>query len=66
MGEEQIRALEADLGVGLPARYRSFLLHVGGGGAGPDYGLMTPTSSDDGWQWRGIVRGLGHAPRRAV
>ncbi|MFF9321615.1 SMI1/KNR4 family protein [Streptomyces sp. NPDC014735] len=54
MSEEQLQALEADLGVGLPAQYRRFLLHVGGGGAGPDYGRMTPTLGDRGWQWRGI------------
>ncbi|MFF3864128.1 SMI1/KNR4 family protein [Streptomyces sp. NPDC002209] len=54
MGEEQLRALEADLGVGLPAQYRSFLLRVGGGGAGPDYGLMTPALGSGGWQWVGI------------
>jgi hypothetical protein len=54
MNEEELRALEADLGAGLPVRYRSFLLCVGGGGAGPDYGLMTPVVGDGGWQWRGI------------
>ncbi|OSC75608.1 hypothetical protein B5180_06615 [Streptomyces sp. BF-3] len=54
LSEEQIRALEADLGVSLPAQYRSFLLRVGRGGAGPDYGLMTPTISDGRWQWLGI------------
>ncbi|MER6619364.1 SMI1/KNR4 family protein [Streptomyces sp. NPDC000931] len=53
MGEEQVRALEADLGTGLPTQYRSFLLHVGAGGAGPDYGLMTPAMGDGGWQWLG-------------
>lgn len=53
LDEEQLRALEADLGTGLPAQYRSFLLHVAGGGAGPDYGLMTPVLGDDGWQWTG-------------
>lgn len=54
MSEEQLRALEADLGVGLPAQYRSFLLRVGAGGAGPHYGLMTPSLGDDGWQWHGV------------
>ncbi|MFI8503537.1 SMI1/KNR4 family protein [Streptomyces sp. NPDC085524] len=54
MGEEQIRALEADLGVGLPEQYRSFLLRVGGGGAGPYYGLMTSVLGEGGWQWLGI------------
>ncbi|MFB8032299.1 SMI1/KNR4 family protein [Streptomyces sp. NPDC056004] len=27
MSEEQLQALEADLGVGLPPQYRCFLLH---------------------------------------
>ncbi|AWZ04746.1 MULTISPECIES: SMI1/KNR4 family protein [unclassified Streptomyces] len=54
MGEEQLQALEADLGVGLPAQYRSFLLRVGGGGAGPHYGLMTPVFDNGAWQWLGI------------
>ncbi|MFH8837613.1 SMI1/KNR4 family protein [Streptomyces sp. NPDC017868] len=53
MSEEQLRALEAELGTGLPAQYRGFLLHVGAGGAGPHYGLMTPSPGEDGWQWRG-------------
>ncbi|MDK0520593.1 SMI1/KNR4 family protein [Streptomyces sp. ML-6] len=61
MSEEQLQALEADLGLGLPGQYRSFLLHVGGGGAGPDYGLMTPVLGDSGWQWRGI--GLAFSPQ---
>ncbi|MEV8530177.1 SMI1/KNR4 family protein [Streptomyces sp. NPDC052000] len=54
MGEDELRALEADLGIGLPAQYRSFLLCVARGGAGPDYGLMTPVVGEGGWQWRGI------------
>lgn len=51
LGEEQLRSLEAALGTGLPAQYRSFLLRVGGGGAGPHYGLMTPALGDGGWRW---------------
>ncbi|QIQ03622.1 SMI1/KNR4 family protein [Streptomyces liangshanensis] len=65
MDEVQLRSLEADLGVGLPASYRAFLLHVGGGGAGPDYGLMTPTPGDGGWQWRGTGLGFSAAPTTA-
>ena len=49
MSEDQLRSLEADLGLGLPEEYRSFLLLVGGGGAGPEYGLMTPVLVDGGW-----------------
>ncbi|WP_037617309.1 SMI1/KNR4 family protein [Streptomyces aureus] len=53
MSEDQLRSLEADLGLGLPEEYRSFLLLVGGGGAGPEYGLMTPVLVDGGWTWCG-------------
>lgn len=45
MEAEQVQALETALGVGLPSQYRSFLLHVGAGGAGPHYGLMTPVQN---------------------
>ncbi|WP_143663775.1 SMI1/KNR4 family protein [Streptomyces sp. rh34] len=65
MSEEQLRAVEADLGVGLPAQYRSFLLHVGAGGAGPHYGLMTPSLGDGGWQWRGIGLAFSAQPTTA-
>ncbi|MEU7021847.1 SMI1/KNR4 family protein [Streptomyces sp. NPDC046203] len=53
MSEEEVRGLETDLGAGLPAEYRSFLFQVGSGGAGPDYGLMTPAPGVDGWRWHG-------------
>ncbi|WP_329387355.1 SMI1/KNR4 family protein [Streptomyces sp. NBC_01351] len=62
MGEEQLVALEADLGVGLPVQYRSFLLRVGGGGAGPYYGLTTPVFGNGGWKWLGI----GDCPGRTT
>lgn len=65
MSEEQLRGLEADLGIGLPPQYRSFLLHVGAGGAGPDYGLMTPSLGDDGWRWRGIGLAFSAQPTSA-
>ncbi|MFE0137003.1 SMI1/KNR4 family protein [Streptomyces sp. NPDC059037] len=38
--EEQVRAAERRHGFDFPAEYRSFLLEVGAGGAGPDYGLL--------------------------
>ncbi|CAG7658556.1 hypothetical protein SBRY_90303 [Actinacidiphila bryophytorum] len=61
MQAEQVQALETALGATVPAPYRNFLLHVGAGGAGPDYGLMTPVPNDRGWQWSGI----GLATRRS-
>ncbi|MEU6821776.1 SMI1/KNR4 family protein [Streptomyces atriruber] len=39
--EEQVDAVERRRGVTFPAEYRSFLMEVGAGGAGPDYGVFT-------------------------
>jgi hypothetical protein len=38
--ESEITLFETDRGVTLPASYRSFLLTVSGGGAGPGYGMF--------------------------
>ncbi|MDW6058250.1 SMI1/KNR4 family protein [Streptomyces sp. FXJ1.4098] len=38
--EEQLGAVERRLGTELPEEYRTFLLEVGAGGAGPYYGLF--------------------------
>ncbi|WP_306332985.1 SMI1/KNR4 family protein [Streptomyces sp. KL118A] len=39
--EEQVDAVERRRGGTFPAEYRSFLMEVGAGGAGPDYGVFT-------------------------
>lgn len=39
LDDDQLAALEARLGVALPASYRALARHVGTCGAGPDYGL---------------------------
>uniref|UniRef100_UPI0034E04A8C SMI1/KNR4 family protein n=1 Tax=Streptomyces flavofungini TaxID=68200 RepID=UPI0034E04A8C len=41
LSEEQVARVERQDGVRFPDEYRSFLLEVGAGGAGPDYGLFT-------------------------
>ncbi|MER5888639.1 SMI1/KNR4 family protein [Streptomyces sp. NPDC001941] len=65
MEHGQVRSLEAELGQELPVEYREFLLRVGAGGAGPDYGLMTPVPAEDGWQWRGVGLGFSGQPTTA-
>jgi hypothetical protein len=40
LDEQQVRATERRLAVRLPEEYRTFLMEVGAGGAGPDYGIL--------------------------
>lgn len=49
----ELAEIEAQLRVRLPSEYRSFLLEVSRGGAGPAYGLFPPRRVDGRWQWEG-------------
>jgi hypothetical protein len=45
--EDEVRQFESANRVVLPAEYRSFLIHVANGGAGPYYGLFRLGGDDD-------------------
>jgi hypothetical protein len=49
----ELDELESQLDVELPAEYRSFLVQVSRGGAGPAYGLFPVQRVDAGWRWEG-------------
>src|SRR5579884_2697565 len=40
LSERQVQEAETHYGIALPEDYRQFLLLMGNGGAGPDYGLF--------------------------
>ncbi len=44
--EGQLSGLEQEFGATLPDGYRAFLLHIGNGGAGPYYGLLSLAGGD--------------------
>ncbi|PWK74306.1 hypothetical protein BCL76_10134 [Streptomyces sp. CG 926] len=51
LSRAQLDEVETQTGVTLPADYRSFLLDVGAGGAGPSYGIFVLRRTPDGWRW---------------
>jgi hypothetical protein len=50
---KEVVDLESQLGVRRPAEYRSFLLQVSRGGAGPAYGLFPLRCVNGRWRWEG-------------
>ncbi|WP_037697047.1 SMI1/KNR4 family protein [Streptomyces scabiei] len=60
LSEPEVAEAEARWGVSLPTEYRSFLLEVGAGGAGPGYGLSVLRRTDAGWLWSNVDRYLRH------
>lgn len=51
---QEVNDLEAQLNTSLPEEYRSFLVEVGAGGAGPAYGVFPVRQPEGGtWSWIG-------------
>ncbi|MEV7179797.1 SMI1/KNR4 family protein [Kitasatospora sp. NPDC093679] len=61
----EVEALETRLGTTLPDEYRSFLLQVGAGGAGPCHGVYPVHRTGSGWAWSGDGADLADLDRIA-
>jgi SMI1 / KNR4 family (SUKH-1) len=49
--EDEVSSAERQFGVVFPEEYRGFLLEVGAGGFGPDYGLASLACHEGTWGW---------------
>ncbi|WP_030268199.1 SMI1/KNR4 family protein [Streptomyces sp. NRRL B-24484] len=61
----EVEALQDWLGTALPEEYRTFLLEVGAGGAGPAYGVFPVGRTGGRWAWSGEGADLSDLDRAA-
>ncbi|MCZ0978163.1 SMI1/KNR4 family protein [Streptomyces diastatochromogenes] len=53
LGHDELAELEAQMKVTLPEEFRTFLLCVGAGGAGPAHGMFPVRRVQGRWRWEG-------------
>ena len=58
LSETDVNTFEAQNGIVLPGEYRTFVLQLGNGGAGPYYGIFPLGSDEDGRLSPNVLRGL--------
>lgn len=65
LSQDDLAELEAQMKVRLPEEFRTFLLSVGAGGAGPAYGVFPVRRVQGRWQWEGDGAELADLSRLA-
>ncbi|MEV3993578.1 SMI1/KNR4 family protein [Streptomyces sp. NPDC049837] len=65
LSHAQLSELEAQMKVRLPEEFRSFLVRVGAGGAGPAYGVFPVQRVQGRWRWEGDGAELADLSRLA-
>jgi hypothetical protein len=65
LSPDELAELEAQMKVQLPEEFRSFLLHVSAGGAGPAYGVFPARRVQGRWRWEGDGAELADLSRLA-